>query len=240
MQAEAPRTPRALAERLAGSFDVELKASVPSGRPGPSPYRSSHATGGGEPVGERRRKGRRPPATVTDLARPRRSRPTLSSRSSSRSPSSRRSATSRASSTKRLTLRPAWLAAASSCCGCSSSRSHPREHHPAQPRHDGGAADAGCRDRGHAGRGAAPRLRDDDTVAGQHGIALLPVTNLTNLLALHQFTALGLSVNEYVALLWPPALTAILVSVVLLWLLHRGIFAVATTSRRRRSRTTAP
>ena len=50
---------------------------------------------------------------------------------------------------------------------------------------------------------------------------LLPVSNLTNLLALHQFTALGLSVNEYVALLWPPALVAILLTVVVLWLLHR-------------------
>ena len=50
---------------------------------------------------------------------------------------------------------------------------------------------------------------------------LLPVSNLTNLLALHHFTALGLSVNEYVALLWPPALTAIVLTVVVLWLLHR-------------------
>jgi len=50
---------------------------------------------------------------------------------------------------------------------------------------------------------------------------LLPVSNLTNLLALHHFTALGLSVNEYVALMWPPALVAILLTVVVLWLLHR-------------------
>ena len=50
---------------------------------------------------------------------------------------------------------------------------------------------------------------------------LLPVSNLTNLLALHHFSMLGLSVPEYVALLWPPSLTAIVLTVGVLWALHR-------------------
>ena len=50
---------------------------------------------------------------------------------------------------------------------------------------------------------------------------LLPVSNLTNLLALHRFDALGLSVTDYVGLLWPAALVAIVLTVVVLWLLHR-------------------
>ncbi|MCU1538353.1 MAG: arsenic transporter [Humibacillus sp.] len=50
---------------------------------------------------------------------------------------------------------------------------------------------------------------------------LLPVSNLTNLLALHRFDALGLSVADYIGLLWPAALVAILLTVAVLWLLHR-------------------
>ncbi|MBB2985017.1 SLC13 family permease [Terracoccus luteus] len=50
---------------------------------------------------------------------------------------------------------------------------------------------------------------------------LLPVSNLTNLLALHRFDALGLSVTDYLSLMWAPALTAIVLTVALVWLLHR-------------------
>lgn len=50
---------------------------------------------------------------------------------------------------------------------------------------------------------------------------LLPVSNLTNLLALHHFSLLGLSVTDYVRLLWAPALAAIVLTVAVVWLLHR-------------------
>ncbi|MEO5745880.1 MAG: SLC13 family permease [Terracoccus sp.] len=50
---------------------------------------------------------------------------------------------------------------------------------------------------------------------------LLPVSNLTNLLALNRFSQLNVTVIDYVRLMWAPALTAIVLTVALLWLLHR-------------------
>ena len=51
---------------------------------------------------------------------------------------------------------------------------------------------------------------------------LLPVSNLTNLLALHRFEALGLGHAGYIRLAALPAVAAILATVVVLALLHRG------------------
>jgi arsenical pump membrane protein len=63
---------------------------------------------------------------------------------------------------------------------------------------------------------------------------LLPVSNLTNLLALHQFHALGLDFTAYVSLMWRPALAAIVATVVVLATLHlshlRGRYAVEPPS----------
>ncbi|KRE40487.1 arsenic transporter [Knoellia sp. Soil729] len=50
---------------------------------------------------------------------------------------------------------------------------------------------------------------------------LLPVSNLSNLIALHRFSALGVGTHEYIALAWRPALAAIIATVVVLFLLHR-------------------
>ena len=50
---------------------------------------------------------------------------------------------------------------------------------------------------------------------------LLPVSNLTNLLALHPFAALGVGTLGYIKLMALPAVVAILVTVAVLWLLHR-------------------
>jgi arsenical pump membrane protein len=50
---------------------------------------------------------------------------------------------------------------------------------------------------------------------------LLPVSNLTNLLALHPFSRMGLSMRDYVGLMALPALTAIVATTAVLWLLHR-------------------
>ena len=50
---------------------------------------------------------------------------------------------------------------------------------------------------------------------------LLPVSNLTNLLALHPFAALGVGTLGYITLMAAPAVVAILVTVAVLWLLHR-------------------
>lgn len=50
---------------------------------------------------------------------------------------------------------------------------------------------------------------------------LLPVSNLTNLLALHRFSQLNVTVIDYLRLMWAPATTAIVLTVALLWLLHR-------------------
>ncbi|EWT01732.1 arsenic transporter [Intrasporangium oryzae NRRL B-24470] len=50
---------------------------------------------------------------------------------------------------------------------------------------------------------------------------LLPVSNLSNLLALHPLGELGLGTRDYIALMAAPAVTAVLATVVVLWLLHR-------------------
>jgi arsenical pump membrane protein len=53
---------------------------------------------------------------------------------------------------------------------------------------------------------------------------LLPVSNLTNLLALHQFDQLGLGLGDYLGLSWRPAVAAILITVaVLAALFHRDL-----------------
>ncbi|TWD84123.1 arsenite efflux membrane protein ArsB [Kribbella amoyensis] len=53
---------------------------------------------------------------------------------------------------------------------------------------------------------------------------LLPVSNLTNLLALHQFHQLDLGLRDYLGLSWRPALAAILITVaVLAALFHRDL-----------------
>ncbi|WP_404385651.1 arsenic transporter [Knoellia locipacati] len=50
---------------------------------------------------------------------------------------------------------------------------------------------------------------------------LLPVSNLSNLIALHRFSSLGIGTHEYIALAWRPALAAIVATVVVLFVLHR-------------------
>jgi arsenical pump membrane protein len=50
---------------------------------------------------------------------------------------------------------------------------------------------------------------------------LLPVSNLTNLLALHPFAALDVRTLGYIRLMAVPAVTAALATVAVLWLLHR-------------------
>ncbi len=50
---------------------------------------------------------------------------------------------------------------------------------------------------------------------------LLPVSNLTNLLSLHHFSALGQSHGDYVRLAAAPAAAAVVGTVVVLYLLHR-------------------
>jgi arsenical pump membrane protein len=50
---------------------------------------------------------------------------------------------------------------------------------------------------------------------------LLPVSNLTNLLALHQLDQLGLGLRGYVGLSWRPAVVAVVVTVAVLALLFR-------------------
>jgi arsenical pump membrane protein len=53
---------------------------------------------------------------------------------------------------------------------------------------------------------------------------LLPVSNLTNLLALHRFDQLGLGLRDYLGLSWRPAIAAVLITVVVLALLfHRDL-----------------
>ncbi|BDZ58402.1 SLC13 family permease [Barrientosiimonas endolithica] len=60
---------------------------------------------------------------------------------------------------------------------------------------------------------------------------LLPVSNLTNLLALHRFQELGLGTHEYLALARAPALAAVVATVVVLAVLFRhelsGRYALA-------------
>jgi arsenical pump membrane protein len=53
------------------------------------------------------------------------------------------------------------------------------------------------------------------------GSLLLPVSNLTNLLALHHFDRLGLGHDGYIRLAALPALGAVAGTVVVLWALHR-------------------
>lgn len=50
---------------------------------------------------------------------------------------------------------------------------------------------------------------------------LLPVSNLTNLLALHRFDALGLGLRDYVSIMWLPALVAVAVTVIVLAVMFR-------------------
>ena len=50
---------------------------------------------------------------------------------------------------------------------------------------------------------------------------LLPVSNLTNLLALHRLHALGVGVGGYVRLTWLPALVSVLVTVAVLAVMFR-------------------
>ncbi|HET6298309.1 MAG TPA: SLC13 family permease, partial [Kribbella sp.] len=53
---------------------------------------------------------------------------------------------------------------------------------------------------------------------------LLPVSNLTNLLALHRFDQLGLGLQDYIGLSWRPAIVAVVITVALLALLfHRDL-----------------
>jgi arsenical pump membrane protein len=53
---------------------------------------------------------------------------------------------------------------------------------------------------------------------------LLPVSNLTNLLALHRFDQLGLGLGDYLGLSWRPAIAAILITVLVLAVLfHRDL-----------------
>ncbi|MEO6019906.1 MAG: SLC13 family permease [Knoellia sp.] len=59
---------------------------------------------------------------------------------------------------------------------------------------------------------------------------LLPVSNLSNLIALHRFSVLGVATHEYIALAWRPALAAILATVVVLFLLHRRDLTTRYTS----------
>ncbi len=50
---------------------------------------------------------------------------------------------------------------------------------------------------------------------------LLPVSNLTNLLALHPFSELGVGTLGYIRLMALPALAAVVATVAVLWVLHR-------------------
>ena len=67
--------------------------------------------------------------------------------------------------------RPRRPAPGRRCCGCCSSASLPWLHRRPQPRHDGGAADAGGHRRRPAGRHSRRAVRHDDAVAGQHRLA---------------------------------------------------------------------
>jgi arsenical pump membrane protein len=51
---------------------------------------------------------------------------------------------------------------------------------------------------------------------------LLPVSNLTNLLALHRFQGLGIGLRGYVAITWLPALVSVLVTVAVLAVMFRS------------------
>ncbi|WP_392545348.1 SLC13 family permease [Oryzobacter sp. 24SJ04S-52] len=61
------------------------------------------------------------------------------------------------------------------------------------------------------------------------GSMLLPVSNLTNLLALHSFGRLGLGHGDYVRLAWAPALACVVATLVLVGALHRRSLRAAYT-----------
>lgn len=70
--------------------------------------------------------------------------------------------------------------------------------------------------------GLDPRLLAVTTLwIANTGSLLLPVSNLTNLLALHTLERDGTGHGGYVAAVWPAALVAIVVTLVLIALLHR-------------------
>lgn len=70
--------------------------------------------------------------------------------------------------------------------------------------------------------GAPPLLLAMTTVwLANTASLLLPVSNLTNLLALHVLPG-GADVTDYVALAWRPALVAVVVTLIVLALLHRA------------------
>jgi arsenical pump membrane protein len=55
------------------------------------------------------------------------------------------------------------------------------------------------------------------------GSLLLPVSNLTNLLALHSFSRLGVGHAGYVALAWAPAVAAVVATLAVIAWLQRGV-----------------
>ncbi|MGG5260955.1 SLC13 family permease [Phycicoccus avicenniae] len=70
--------------------------------------------------------------------------------------------------------------------------------------------------------GLDPRLLAVTTLwIANTGSLLLPVSNLTNLLALHTLESDGLGHGDYVRMAWVPALVAVVVTLVLVALLHR-------------------
>ena len=76
----------------------------------------------------------------------------------------------------------------------------------------------------HAGRHRAWALWVLFALANT-GSLLLPVSNLTNLLALHSFQRQGLGHVDYLALAWAPALACVVVTLLLLVVLHRRTLA---------------
>jgi arsenical pump membrane protein len=76
----------------------------------------------------------------------------------------------------------------------------------------------------HAGRHRAWALWVLFALANT-GSLLLPVSNLTNLLALHSFQRQGLGHGDYLALAWAPALACVVVTLLLLVVLHRRTLA---------------
>jgi arsenical pump membrane protein len=76
----------------------------------------------------------------------------------------------------------------------------------------------------HAGRHRAWALWVLFALANT-GSLLLPVSNLTDLLALHSFQRQGLGHGDYLALAWAPALACVVVTLLLLVVLHRRTLA---------------
>ena len=95
-----------------------------------------------------------------------------------------------------------------------------RHHHhdPAQPRHDRGAAHPGRARRCPTTRTAAVPFALAAVWLANTASLLLPVSNLTNLLAINR---LDMSTVEYASHMWLPALAAVLVTVAYLFLVHR-------------------